>query len=607
MSGWLEGLRTGASVASIYKQNKRADKDQDWEDESRDEIRRRRKEDEEIRNAGMEAIGDSQASPPPAALPVATPTQPPAAMEPVATATPIAPLGSGATPSGESLSMEPVAGGPVSQQPMASSAEPTPPPPTPPPPGSTIPQGTMPTQANMAHQDAVSGIAPTGAQPAPAQAGMRPMAQRNDMEIINQRLMAQSRKAAELGRTDLALQLHTQGMGMRDQLRTVALDEAEQRFRLSKDPNEFTEVFNRYIPNGTTIKSLTKDGDGYLAKLANDKGETRDQPMSAQDMNQYLQYMRDPKVARALEAKHAETLSQQRNDLRKAQIEHTGKMQLQQARDRFQNVGGSLVDLQSGSVFTPPKAGGDFQLKTVKDADGSEVLMRVDESGAQPLYRSSGADGAELPKQVTAMQKAASDAVMKVNGTDTDVFASAGDDKQAKIYKQIEMAADLVASNYGTDNWRGMSPAKAASIANAIESGRARIVPVQVPGSQEPVRGVKHEGRTYLLDQPVVAPQQQRAQAQRAFNGDKTVKQSQAAPKQEKRESDRKQILRDELKNAHQLLKSATTPEQEARAKQTIADISRELGMPQAGAPRAPVRPSQATRAYTGMPEIVAP
>ena len=118
-----------------------------------------------------------------------------------------------------------------------------------------------------------------------------------------------------------------------------------------------------------------------------------------------------------------------------------------------------------------------------------------------------------------------------------------------------------------------MSHAKAASIAQAIEDGRARIVQITLPGQDEPVRGVVYQGRKYLLDPNVGSG----GGGQRAVNSDPTVKQS--AGKSGQRASDRVQILNSELVDAYKRREGAKTDAERKRAQSDIEAISRELGV----------------------------
>lgn len=577
--GWLEGLQVGAGLVNSYKANARADEEQAARRTIRERQNRKLAEDDEIRRAGQDALksmepqapmqAPGQAAMPMEAVaePVGQPQEQPQG-PPVAQATPVAPQGSGVQ-SEESLSMEPVQG---SGQAMPAYEEPRN---HPPPPGSTIPEGTrIPSMAEMR----VGGGQQPGQQPAqPGQPAQQPgqpgspmpaQATRGDADRVNASMMAQMRKAIELGRLSDALQIHAQSMPLRDALRTDALDEAEQKFRTSGDVAEFVPVFNKYVSMGTQIKSLTKEKDGsYKMVGRTDEGKGFEQNLSPKQMDDYLEYMRSPKAARAMEAKRAQDLATAAT-----------KQREQAQKDRYQNVpaGGTLVDTQKGSSFTAPdKADKDsFSLTTSKDDDGNVTVLRLNKATGEtsPVITGRDASGNKQPKSVVDMQKEATNAVLKLNEVGSDI-ALMDEGKQQKVTDQVQYAAELVAANYGTDNWSSMSQGKAAGIAKAISDGRARIVQIKVPGQDEPVRGVEYQGRKYLMD-PVVTGRGDNGES--AFNKNPVV--SQSMKKAGSRETDRIQILQTELDRAYELMKTAKTPEQKERQQRTIDDIRRELG-----------------------------
>ncbi|MGD9893056.1 MAG: hypothetical protein AB7U18_17400 [Dehalococcoidia bacterium] len=334
--GLLEGLRTGASVAGQWQQAGR-------DAEDRERLRKRRSEEDEIQKAGLdaakEALAEAQASAK-AQQPSTIGPNPAAAIEsemgmrpvppsapPAAEAIPVAPPGSGAAPSGESLSMTDVSGqssglvGPAANEQNF-----------PPPPGSTIPPGTpMPSMAQMraGGEPAAAGTVQ------PAAIGMRRQPTRSQLDAQNAVLMAQSRKALELGRSDLALQYHQHGMAIRDRLRGEALDQAEQQYRTTGDVNAFVPVFNRFIANGTSIESIAKSDAGYAIKGKTDDGKAFSQNVTGRQMDQYLEFMRDPRAARAMEAKRAD-------ELRKAQIDASAAAETE--RVKVVPAGSTVVD-----------------------------------------------------------------------------------------------------------------------------------------------------------------------------------------------------------------------------------------------------------------------
>lgn len=158
----------------------------------------------------------------------------------------------------------------------------------------------------------------TAAPPGRSGSGMRPVQSRGALEKLGATLMAQTEKAIQIGRPDLALQYHVDGMKVREQLRSEAFDKADAAFRVSQDPNVWVGFFNRYVGDSFKLDGIQKaEGGGYVISGRNFDGERFNQPMSDQQVAQYVQFIRDPKAARAMEVKQAETLAQKGAEMRR--------------------------------------------------------------------------------------------------------------------------------------------------------------------------------------------------------------------------------------------------------------------------------------------------
>lgn len=319
-----------------------------------------------------------------------------------------------------------------------------------------------------------------------------PKAQRpDDYAAMNRSLKAMSDKAAQLGRADLALDYHIKGMKVRDVLRQRAADATRAQYEATGDVGVFVPFVNDYMPGDVRIDSIAKDGEGYVLS-GNKGGQPFQTRMKAPEVKSFIDFVTNPDTARALEAKRAEQLYQ---------------IRVEQAKKGPTVVApGSTAVFPGGQTFTAPDKP---ETKVVKNADGSETLVRVDGGGATSIF--GGTDqGQDIPKPVRDMQKDAESRVLSLN----KISDMAGMDPktQAVIGQQFQLANALIRSNYGTDNWTGMSAGLAAELARKIHSGELSVKQYRVQGIDQPVRGVEFEGRKYLLD-PFVGQQRGAAPA----------------------------------------------------------------------------------------------
>lgn len=350
--------------------------------------------------------------------------------------------------------------------------------------GPAAPTGALGVESNAAPgMDTAPRAAPAG--PAPQQPAM-PRAQAPDeLSAANRSLKAMSDKAAQLGRADLALDYHIKGMKVREQLRQRAADNARMQYEATGDVGVYRDFINDYMPGDVRFSAITKDGDGYT--LAGEKaGQPFQTRMKPEELRSFIGQVTNPDVQRALEAKRAEQLYQ---------------IRVEQAKKGPTVVApGSTAVFPSGQTFTAPEKP---EFKTVKNADGSESLVRVGGGGATSIF--GGTDQSQdIPKPVRDMQNDVRGAVFSMNKIDQ--FANMSPEIQKKVGEQQTLASDLIAANYGTDNWRGMSAGKAADIAARVLRGEIKVQQFRVQGIDQPVRGVEFEGRKYLLDPFVRAP-----------------------------------------------------------------------------------------------------
>lgn len=470
-SGLVQGFQVGEAARARRVQEGRQAESDAWQRQDRALLERQRALDEAASRAGAAAMGmgggDLQQSPP---EPI--PMRAPEPVQDAVTVTPVRRPGDPvqpATPGAPALSLG-------------------------------LDSGPQRAQAAMPGSGpALQGPAPAGQAPQQAAPGMPRARTMDDLVAINRGLRARSDVYAKGGDFNNALRYQIEGMKVREQLRQHAADQARTQYEAAGDVRAFIPFINDYVPGDLRLSDIKQEGDGYLleGQMAGKPFQTR---MKPEDLRNFIGFATNPDSARALEAKRAEELNK-----------HRMAMDLEEQKNRFQKAGpgDTIVDTGTGRTFTGPAKP---EFKTVKNADGSESLVRVDGSGAQSVY--GGEEGGQsIPKPVSEMQKDVRSAVFSMNKLDQ--FASMTPEIQRMVGEQQTLASNLIASNYGTDNWRGLSAGVAADIAARVQRGEIKVQQFQVKGVEQPVRGVVFEGRKYLLD-PFVGQQSWRPSAQPA-------------------------------------------------------------------------------------------
>lgn len=450
--GLVQGFQVGdAARARRVQEGRQAESDQ-WAREDRSRLVRDRDIEDQIRAVGAEALGMGTGA-----------LQQP---EPEATRIPMRP---GDPP--PEIGRGHVEGSPVEVMPVRAPGAA----------GAAAPTGALGLGSNAGPAQAERAGAPD------AQAAIAmPKAQRpDDYAAMNRSLKAMSDKAAQLGRADLALDYHIKGMKVRDQLRQRAADATLAQYEATGDVGVFVPFVNDYMPGDVRFDSIAKDGEGYVLS-GNKGGQPFQTRMKAPEVKSFIDFVTNPDTARALEAKRAEQLYQ---------------IRVEQAKKGPTVVpAGSTAVFPGGQTLTAPDKP---ETKVVKNADGSETLVRVDGGGATSIF--GGTDqGQDIPKPVRDMQKEARSHLFKLNGADG--MNALNPENAPMVNRQQEMIDALISSSYGTDNWKGMSPALAASIAYKLttmkpdDPGRPVVREYKPEGSSQPVRLVEYEGRIFPID-----------------------------------------------------------------------------------------------------------
>lgn len=337
-------------------------------------------------------------------------------------------------------------------------------------PGMPSPQGAPATQPQP------DAPAPTQqGQQGPAPQPLRPE-QVSQLDQANAALMAQSRKALEMGRPDLALQYHQEGMKVRDQLRQQAFDHAMTRYRASGDPNAFVQMFNKYVDNGIDVERIEPRGDKWVIR-GQAEGKAFEQEMARDEMEGFIKFAADPRAARAMEAERAQALWEQANEERLERVKGSETRKTEREKSRFQSVapGASLVDVNAPEggqpVFTAPeKAPTPKGFGMSVDPNTGDVLVQNKDTGAVSR-QGLGGGGVRTPKHLSNAINRAADAINKAMGADSLNFdPNAGDRmlQSKSIASAMLQAADAAGQR--------LDPDLAAEAAMGLQAGKLPVV-----------------------------------------------------------------------------------------------------------------------------------
>ncbi len=311
----------------------------------------------------------------------------------------------------------------------------------------------------------------------------------DDLDSMNRSYQAQVQYLMSKNRPDLALPIMVQGAKIREAARGAAFERARQQAEMTGDVNAYVPFINNYVQAGFQLKNIRQAGEGYVLDGVGPDGKDFSKPVAAADMQRYLKFIADPAAQRALEARMAEEAHKAALEIRK-----------EREKNRMQKVGQgeTLVDTVGGGSFTAPSS---VKATTREDEYGNKVPVLYNDEGflsGASMGTAGPAGGQGIPKVVATMQKEVASHLFRLHNADSLAGMSA--DAQASVQRQQSVAANLIAANYGTDNWSGMSPAIAADIAYKMSTGDLKPVQFNPRDGGPPVPGVVYEGRKYLLD-----------------------------------------------------------------------------------------------------------
>lgn len=119
------------------------------------------------------------------------------------------------------------------------------------------------------------------------------------------RALAEHAKAAP-GVSNEWLKTHNDAMTLRGQMRLSALDQAEAKWRATGDPSHMKDAYN-LLDDGFTAEDITRTSDGKIriTRVNQKTGEKVVNDATEEQFQKGMNFLRDPKATRQLEAKQA--------------------------------------------------------------------------------------------------------------------------------------------------------------------------------------------------------------------------------------------------------------------------------------------------------------
>lgn len=330
-----------------------------------------------------------------------------------------------------------------------------------------------------------------GAMPAPRTMQPQQFAQLRQM---NADFEAKKLEALKRGRPDMALQYHTAGMKLRDQLRGEVGDFYRQKYEATGDPSALIPFINEFIGEGTTLKSIRKiDGPKgpQFQMVGTDDGRAFDRTVSSEEMTRYLKILTDPAAQRALEAKQAE-------DYYKASLE----IAKERAKNPYTTAkpGETLIpnDGSGRSVTVPERRTDRIKTDVKVDDNGDVTVTRVDPLGGDPVInRIPNMMGGAVPKAVRDLQREAITNIEQFYANPTLPKTDATVNEQSRA---MSIAGALVQSNHGEAGFSQLNQGSVAELARLIAKGDPSVTVERkmIGGVDTPVTAT-YRGQRFLL------------------------------------------------------------------------------------------------------------
>lgn len=183
-------------------------------------------------------------------------------------------------------------------------------------------------------------------------------------------------------------------MPYRAEVRSAAIDRALVGFKTTKDPIALAKTVHEFIFDGRDITDATQDGD----KISFTLSDGSKQVMTADEILQTAQYMRDPKAAAEYEAKT-------RWELAKAQIEAQKQAQIETHKGEVEK---DVEGVKQTNRLGLESARGANEMRQIGARNAGD-LATAKEKGAQDRLTN-----AEKPQKTPEQKRLRSDALQRL-------------------------------------------------------------------------------------------------------------------------------------------------------------------------------------------------
>ncbi len=329
----------------------------------------------------------------------------------------------------------------------------------------------------------------------------KPTTQIGTLERQARELQGMADQARSLSRRDQAWQYEKLAADKRKELRSAHFDDADRMYRISNDPESWRKYFNTAIHDGISVDKIEKRADGNFVLDVTNKntGKSGQSQYTPAQLEELIKWSANPENARAAEGKRFEEMQKLELDMHKKRFDTDEQIRADSAKEGSKPVilpeGSTAWDTTSGKTYSSLKN------IVIENADGSKSVVTM--QGGREVGRANGSsDGlfGALPKVVHETAKDAKTAVrasMSSQSTLEKLDPKDIQEHQRRTLEAQDLAENLVISSYGSSN--GIIPAgKAGAVAEAIVSGRARVIQTEIDDRQ--VRIVDYQGQKYIMD-----------------------------------------------------------------------------------------------------------
>lgn len=328
--------------------------------------------------------------------------------------------------------------------------------------------GSMPDQSKLDGFDPATAPVTKPAQP--AQPGVGQQQALLAGMTARARALAEHAKAAP-GVSNEWLKTHNDAMTLRGQMRLEALDNAEAKWRATGDPSHMKDVYN-LLDDGFTAEDITRTPDGKIriTRVNNKTGEKVVSDASPEDFQKGVNFLRDPKATRQLEAKQA-----LQDELQQWILKRIAEQGLNQTRVQSLKNDGKLDQIDAKGEI-------DERIARLRaDAGLKQAGLRIQGAMSVAQLRASrsgggGGSGGGSDKRIHSVQTMADGTVLAVTkGGDSFLLTDDNGNPRVstKAVDQAMKATDLVGKSLGAMQ---NTPEQNAAAGAAVVKGMANNV-----------------------------------------------------------------------------------------------------------------------------------